>query len=83
MSESTLSSIPARLSTAEVNRLQQALHLAMWGSGDSYWRWQASTDIIEVSTITDIDTAACVELSPMLEYLQSIHPKDLHMVMIE
>jgi diguanylate cyclase (GGDEF)-like protein/PAS domain S-box-containing protein len=83
MSESTLSSIPARLSTAEVNRLQQALHLAMWGSGDSYWRWQASTDIIEVSTITDIDTAACVELSPMLEYFQSIHPKDLHMVMIE
>ena len=83
MPKPTRSSTRVRPSTIEVKRLQQALHLALWGSGDSYWQWHASTDIFEVSTINDIDAAAVVECNPMLEYFQSIHPKDLHMVMME
>jgi len=83
MSELAIPSSPAGLSTTEVKRLQQELYLALWGSGDSYWRWQASTDIFEVSTIVDAEKTPDVHCSPMLEYFQSIHPKDLHMVMIE
>jgi diguanylate cyclase (GGDEF)-like protein/PAS domain S-box-containing protein len=76
-------SSPTGLSTTEVKHLQQELYLALWGSGDSYWRWQASTDIFEVSTIVDCEKAPDVDCSPMLEYFQSIHPQDLHMVMME
>jgi diguanylate cyclase (GGDEF)-like protein/PAS domain S-box-containing protein len=83
MPELAIPSSPAGLSTTEINRLQQELYLALWGSGDSYWRWQASTDIFEVSTIVDSNKAPDVDCSPMLEYFQSIHPKDLHMVMME
>jgi diguanylate cyclase (GGDEF)-like protein len=83
MSELAIPSSPAGLSPTEVKHLQQELYLALWGSGDSYWRWQASTDIFEVSTIVDAGKAPDVDCNPMLEYFQSIHPKDLHMVMME
>jgi len=59
------------------------LQLALWGSGDQFWEWQASTDLLEMSVISGPDSAPVSEAVSMLDYFRSIHPDDLNMVMME
>jgi diguanylate cyclase (GGDEF)-like protein/PAS domain S-box-containing protein len=74
---------PVSPGSTEIAPLQRKLLQALWGSGDSVWGWQAETDIMELATINDADSAPTVRQASMLDYLQAIHPDDLRMVMIK
>lgn len=67
----------------ETQRLQHGLQVALWGSGDHLWEWTAEQDTIEISEIEDPDAPIRTNRINLIEFFQTVHPSDIHMLMME
>jgi diguanylate cyclase (GGDEF)-like protein/PAS domain S-box-containing protein len=67
----------------ESQRLQHGLQVALWGSGDYLWEWTAEHDTIQISEIEDPNAPIQTNKFNLIDFFQTVHPNDLHMVMME
>ena len=67
----------------ESQRLQHGLQVALWGSGDYLWEWTAEQDTIQISEIEDPNAPIQTNKFNLIDFFQTVHPNDLHMVMME
>ena len=70
-------------SLVAAQKLQHSLQVALWGSGDYLWEWTAETDTLEISEFEDPDAPIKTSRTTLIDFFQTIHPSDLHMVMME
>ncbi|MFZ5844412.1 MAG: putative bifunctional diguanylate cyclase/phosphodiesterase [Pseudomonadota bacterium] len=55
---------------------QRRLGLALWGSGEMVWEWEAATDIMRLHYFSLPDGEETIETAPWFELVQRIHPDD-------
>ncbi|NQD39083.1 EAL domain-containing protein [Permianibacter sp. IMCC34836] len=67
---------------ASMSDAQHRLRLALWGSGEMIWEWDAGTDSMQLHYFNDPDGQETLETVNWLELTARIHPDDFPSAML-